>query len=656
MPDAHHTRINEENLVPGTLYPLEWLTGGVGRPTDRPHRRSHSHGVDVVRLLYRFCLVAFVTGMGLVGAYGCRRESPDPPRQAILIILDAARPDRFSCYGYARATTPEMDRLASRGVLFRRHFAQDTSTRPSVSSLMYSRFFCIPLFPGNPQVLYSRPAALFRRPDDAQISFIKALELDGFKTGAISAHRWTGDRTAFGAEFTEMHDLATRLGTPERPTPSAGTVIDYAIGWIRENKDSDYFLYIHLMDTHYPHFFEADAQEFFGASRYDAHNFAPGGGPIVPDSALSKRDRRYANALYDGSLRYTDRHVGRLAKFLTQEGLIGHTVLVISADHGENLFDAPGGRIREGVTIFSHGGPWLDTLAWVPLIIHCPRKLKPSVFENLSEGVDVGPTILSLLDAPLPPGKAFDGIDLVQVISGQAPPKSHVLKPGAIRTERYKCFFDQPDGVLFGEPAPDASTLSGQLYDLASDPGETANLFKSKREVAAELLQRYRTSLATHYRRYESARSSAQPREAFAISSKHMLTDVQLPQATAEQLPDGWSRVKLGSQFVITASDSNEPLSVHFPLPNGAYRLAVNMQGHAIVEVGDQHRELNTKGVIEFGVVNVTDEVFRATIRPQSNQRVAIAFFGFIPPAAVTQDRAEIEAETERLRALGYVD
>ncbi|UCC30759.1 MAG: sulfatase [Phycisphaerales bacterium] len=610
----------------------------------------------MVRLLYRFCLVALVTGMGLVGAYGCRRGSPDPPRQAILIILDAARPDRFSCYGYARATTPEMDRLASRGVLFRRHFAQDTSTRPSVSSLMYSRFFCIPLFPGNPQVLYSRPAALFRRPDDAQISFVKALELDGFKTGAISAHEWTGDRTAFAAEFTEMHDLATRLGTRERPLPSAGTVIDYAISWIRENKDRDYFLYIHLMDPHYPHYFEADAQEFFGASWYDAHNFTPDGGPIVPDSALSETDRRYANALYDGSMRYTDRHVGRLAEFLTQEDLIGHTVVTISADHGENLFDAPGGRTREGAAIFTHGGPWLDPLAWVPLIIHYPRKLEPSEFQNLSEGVDVGPTILSLLDVPVPAGKAFDGTDLVQVISGKAPPKSHVLKPGAIRTDKYKCFFEPPDEVLFGEPAPDASTLSGQLYDLASDPGETANLFQSEPEVVAALLQRYRTSLATHYRRYESARSSAQPSSAFAISAKHMLTDVQLPQATRERLADGWSRVKLGSQFVITASNPNEPLSVHFPLPNGAYKLAVNMQGHVILEIGNQHRELNAKGVAEFGVVNVTDEVFRATIRPQSNQRVAIAFFGFIPPAAVTQDRAEIEEQTERLRALGYVD
>ena len=89
-----------------------------------------------MRLRHRFCLASVVLAPWLGGMLGCEPESPRPPRQAILFLLDAARPDRFSCYGYDRATTPEMDRLAENGVLFRRHFAQGTYTRSSVSSLM----------------------------------------------------------------------------------------------------------------------------------------------------------------------------------------------------------------------------------------------------------------------------------------------------------------------------------------------------------------------------------------------------------------------------------------------------------------------------------------------------------------------------------------
>ena len=100
--------------------------------------------------------------LGVVSILGCEPEPPKP-RQAILFMLDAARPDRFSCYGYHRTTTPEMDRLAGQGVLFSKHFAQGTYTRASVSSLLYSRYFCKPLFPSSTQVPYSSPSNLFRR-------------------------------------------------------------------------------------------------------------------------------------------------------------------------------------------------------------------------------------------------------------------------------------------------------------------------------------------------------------------------------------------------------------------------------------------------------------------------------------------------------------
>ncbi len=521
---------------------------------------------------------------------------------------------------------------------------------------MYSRFYCLPLLPNSAQVPYSDPADLFRCPDDAQISFVKVLASAGFKTAAISAHMWTGEKTAFAAEFGDMHDLATRLKIKGQAYPSAEKVIDYTIDWIRENRDRDYFLYIHLMDPHYPHYFQVDAQEFFGASVYDAKNFQPGGGRTVPDSALTEEDRRYANALYDGDMKYTDRHIGRLAQFLRKERLLDSTLIAITADHGEHLFDQPGGKPRQGAAAFSHGGAWLDPVARIPLIIHYPGELEIGEFDHFSEGVDVGPTLLGLLNVAVPAGKEFDGIDLVEVIKGQVPAKNHVLARRSIRTARYKCLFKDRADVLLANPPPDAGALNGQLYDLVADPSEATSLFQSKPEVVGELLERYRTSMAGPFQRYETARSSEQPRSPFAISAKYMVTDVPLPEATGRQVPDGWSRLERGSDASVVASNSLDPLSVQFPLPNGIYGLVLKMQGHATIVVGEQQRELTAEGTAEFGAINVTDEVFRATIRPHGTQPVRLSFFGFVPPTTGIQDRDATEEQLERLRALGYVD
>ena len=609
-----------------------------------------------LRRLGPFPIAGFVLGLWSVGIPGCDRGSSEVRRQAILFLLDAGRPDRFSCYGYEHPTTPEMDRLAASGVVFRQHFAQATATRGSLSSLIYSRFYCLPLFPNSPQVPYARPSNLFRRPDDAQISFVKILEAEGIKTAAISAHIWTGEKTAFADEFGEMHDLATRFADRERPYPSAEEVIDYAINWIRKNKDQDYFLYVHLMDTHMPHFFDQDAQEFFGSPTYDTNRFLPGGVRTVPDSALTEEDRRYVNALYDGSMRYTDRHIGRLAAFLRKENLLADTLIAITADHGEHLFDQPGGKTREGVSVFTHGGPWWDPVARIPLILHYPRKLEPGEFTHLSEGVDLGPTLLGLLDVSVPAGKSFDGIDLVQVINGYAPPKDHILKRRCIRTASYKCLFGTSDDVLLGDPPPDVQALTGKLYDLATDPGETTDLFQAKPEVVGELLQQYRKSMVGLFQRYQAAQSSQQPTSAFAIAARHMNTDVLLADATGRPLPDGWSRRRTSSESFIVAKNSHEPLSVHFPLPNGRYLLSLKMQGHIMLEVGDERRELTARGVVEFGVINVTDEVFRAIIRPLGERPAGLAFFGFIPPGATILDDDAVREQLERLRALGYVE
>ncbi len=573
----------------------------------------------------------------------------------ILLLLDASRADRFSCYGYPRATTPEMDRLANQGVVFHQHYAQGTGTRVSVPALLYSRYYSVPIFPEDPQVPYSSPGDLFRRPDEQQISFVKAFEAAGFTTAAISAHLWTGADTPFAAEFQQMHDLTTRVSSRRYPYPRAWAVVDRAIEWVDAHRDEDFFLYLHLMDTHYPHFFEDDAREFFGADTYDARRFRDSGGPIVPSPQLTAEDLRYIDALYDGSLRYADREIGRLIDFLGDQDLLENAVIGITSDHGEHLIDGEGGRPRPGASVFSHGGPWLEPVGRIPLILFSPEALAPGHFRDFSEGVDVGPTLLSLAGVALPRGKSFDGVDLTEVIAGRLAPKQQALMSRSIRTSRYKCLFANHDRKLLGDPVLEAFKLRGKLYDLDVDPGETNNLFDSESDVVAELARRFRTALKTRYDRAQAAVTDQQPTAAFAIAARFMLTGEKLPRIQGRNVPTGWSRLPGAAQSALVARDATQPLTVHFKIPNGRYRVFLGMSGQATVRIGEtQSILLDQEGIATFGSIEVTDELFQATISPSQDELLKISYVGFLPPNASLTSPAD-DDRSRRLKALGYI-
>ena len=126
-------------------------------------------------------------------------------------MLDAARADRFSTYGYARETTPRLDALGREGLVFTRFFSQATHTRAALASLLYSRYFARPVFPASASVPVADPSELFLQLDAEAVSLPRALQAAGLHTAAISAHTWITEGSEFAAEFAEFHDLSTTL-------------------------------------------------------------------------------------------------------------------------------------------------------------------------------------------------------------------------------------------------------------------------------------------------------------------------------------------------------------------------------------------------------------------------------------------------------------
>ncbi|MCG2817074.1 MAG: sulfatase [Candidatus Aminicenantes bacterium] len=586
------------------------------------------------------------------------------PRQAVLILLDAARPDHFSCYGYGQATTPEMDRLASGGMRVNQCYTQGTYTRSALPALLYSRYYAPNMYPSSPYVPLYSPNELFEGLDEDSISLPKALELNGFKTAAVSAHSHIKPQTSFAAEFQEFYDLNKDVNLTSRyPYPSAETVMNFVIDWIKANRKSDFFLYVHLMDTHFPHYFTDEAGMFYGEAPYTGDRFIPGGW-LKDDGIWDSEDKRYLYALYDGSLHSADRQIGRLVRAIGKGGRLKSTLIAVTSDHGEMLLD------RDGK--IGHGGGWYEPVARIPLIIHYPERLESVVLEGPAEMVDIAPTICGLLEADIPRGKTMDG----QVLGLGWEEKESVFIRGGIRSGRYKCLFTSSDQALLNPAEPDPKDIEAELYDLETDGEERITLRDSRPDVLRNMILAYRDGMTVVYLRSRGARRGKQPNSAFAVSCRHF--DLRpsptplSPRAAPEDFlsmpsENGWFLSADSDYFWLVAAPGARPLTVSFPVPDGRYVVMMDINGACRVTINGEERALKSPVFsldlpwdmtpVEFGPVEITGERLEAVFHLQSKRPwFGLRFFGLIPESLMEETESnEYRKRQERLRALGYI-
>jgi len=637
---------------------VRWQT----REDERSGRRSPA--------ILHFLKVALFLAPCLLTSWPAGCAGPSNPKQAIVILLDAARPDRFSGYGYEKPTTPRLDELAGRGLLFTSTFSQATTTRRYLPTFLFSRYFTVPVFPDHPSVPLTEPEVLFRRLDDESLSLPRALAGAGVATAVISAHIWIQEGTRFAAEFDEVHCLPVVL-EHEGPYPDAAQVIDFALDWLAGRLDEDFFLYLHLMDTHFPHGFTADARAFFGPGPPPTGNFTSHGRPRDLSRPLTGEDRRYLDALYDGSLRYADRQVGRLLDFLQAKGRLDEILIVVTADHGEHLLEQPG-RL-------DHAGPWYDTVARVPLIVSCPARIGPARIESLTEGIDIYPTILSLLEIPLPAGKTTDGQDLIPLAEESSPGREHVFWAWGVRGKRYKCLFDPADRPLLADQEPSVAELNGKLFDLVADPGETQDLWASEPDIVRNLLRAYRRRIRPCQARFAAAVTHEQPRASFAISVRHLRLEAgkvktvgreEIQDRRCDQSsPGGWVHNHHRPDYLLLATPGAAPITIGFPMPDGRYWLSAAVMGSGTLRVAGANRVVPIQGEpfapgryqkageVEIGPIQVSGETFRATLAPAPDEGCfMVRRFGFVPLPPGAKEEAIDPQQVDRLRALGYVD
>lgn len=413
-------------------------------------------------------------GCGLT--LGCRATSATAPRDVnvLIVVLDACRADKLGCYGYERDTSPNLDALARDpdAVVFRRHYVQGTWTKPSTASLFTGTY----VFQHKVLTDHQRGAGGGKR------------EL--FRTQILPANYTTlAERFQEAGYFTfgvvKSQQLAREYGFEQgfdryylpREVQGDRARVDKTLELVR-TQPGKFLGYVHLTACHNPFPREerhAGYLERYGFPYDEASRAAQGvdfGNIEIKFALREKRvqptpeDVRFLHLVYEAKLRQADEStLAPLVQGLKAAGRYDDTLILVTADHGEELLDHGG---------YHHGYTLWEELAHVPLVVKYPKGGRPSALaarvDQLSQSIDVLPSLLALAGlAPDPrlPGKAS------LLGSFQTFAMSEIKGGGWALI--------QADAKLIEEDG------RARLYDLLNDPGETRDLAESRPERVAEM-------------------------------------------------------------------------------------------------------------------------------------------------------------------------
>jgi arylsulfatase A-like enzyme len=390
--------------------------------------------------------------------------APERPN-VVLVVVDALRVDHMSLHGYERPTTPKIDALAERAVVFDRALSGSSWTLPSMGMLWTG-------------VYHSQSN---RRIEGAAHTFPEAFARAGYRTGGIVSNPLFGkvsgkkpgsDKKVHfdsgferGFDLFDVHKEGSAKGKPAYSQTNgwlAEEVLARGTAWVESTDASEapYLLYLHMFDPHFPRM-PKDPERFATAPtklRY---------GELVGRIPKSKRDPRMADAypwvedqlaLYDCEVTHFDDTIGALFVWLEARGELENTVVVLTSDHGVQLFDEQ---------------------VHVPLLIWAPGRGEPRRVAETVSLLDVTPTLHDLADiAPAAEARPFSVLSLFEDLDTRSDVFAFCTRGSSLTTDgRWRLHV--PAGYRV-----ERDGVGPELYDLAADPHERQPLDDATRTAA----------------------------------------------------------------------------------------------------------------------------------------------------------------------------
>ncbi len=410
-----------------------------------------------------------------------RSEAKEDLPNILLFTIDACRPDHFGCYGYSRNTTPNIDKIASEGVLFTHAFSQSAWTTPGMISIFTS------LYPPTHGV-----DAKDRTLKDDVLTLPRVLRGNGYAAPVLPKFVDIPNYWHLGFDVVEKELFQAEEG-------------EDLLKLLEAYKDQRFFIWYHYHGLHLPYNPQNPYDKIFQEAIFSGISADTEAISVVKKKSVIKNnsvnfnntDRKTVVALYDGQVKQLDDYMGQLTEKMKKWGILDNTVIIITSDHGEELFEH--GFIGHAST--SLNAKLYDEIIHIPLIIWWPKKIKHRIVDEQVQQIDIMPTILDMLG--LPPSEGLQGYSLLPSIQGkpannlrpvfcetilggyQSTKEMEEIRLRCIRTKEWKLIYTN---------TPTSNVSSGglddgkyELYNLSSAPKEERNIFGNHPEVAKEL-------------------------------------------------------------------------------------------------------------------------------------------------------------------------
>jgi arylsulfatase A-like enzyme len=372
--------------------------------------------------------------------------APSGPN-VVLIMVDTLRADHVGCFGYERATTPTIDRLAATATVFANAHATAPWTSPSVASAITGQH-------PTPMGISLKPVTL----SDRFVTLAEVLREHNYHTHGVISHTYLNSTFGYDQGF-DSYDEDNARGHGHISSPS---VTDKALAFIEARRDERFFLFLHYFDPHYDYILQPgfdyypdyDGDLHSGQSIFELRDLAPD---------LSADDLRFIRALYDSEISFTDAHIGRVLTKLEELGLWHDTLIVFAADHGEEFSERGSHWIGHTRTLYQEQ-------THVPLIVKGPGGRSQRLVQRHVSLVDLMPSIVEAAGLAVPGSYVHAGRSLAiagQPVEQTRPVFAETRRQGAFRSaivDGWKLIRNLEGGT------------ADELYFLADDPGETTNL------------------------------------------------------------------------------------------------------------------------------------------------------------------------------------
>jgi len=394
--------------------------------------------------LARVLIVAAVAA--LCGCGGQKRPN------VVFVLVDALRADHVGAYGYTRMTTPHIDALARDALLYRNAYSTSTWTVPGVASLFTSTLPVVHRIDRPPE-----RGDAFSVLDDAYVLANEALSEAGYVTGMVTTIGWVSPGAGYGQGVDEF----------VRVNRSDWFLMKRAEEFIAKHRDRPFHLYLHLIDMHDYYeperilmqrgLLDADSPLLRLEGQTAEQSYKLLSGELSRDPGMKRKEIAALEAAYDAGLRETDTLIGRLVAYLEAQALLDDTIIVLTSDHGEQFL--------EHGALTHAGEAFYNEVLRIPFIIAGPGR-----FEGRTEiatpvsAIDIFPTLFALLGIETP--SSFQG---EAILEERAEDRAVVATSG--RT--WKVITSGWSYIAAENPPRE------ELYALAQDPGERANLAAS---------------------------------------------------------------------------------------------------------------------------------------------------------------------------------